>query len=113
MSLRVAIVADYLEEGWASMDLVAEMLSDHLRREHGDSIMRHAHPADHAAPPRRMAARRRDKVSMIDRLVARQWDYPRALAGVDRAGSTSITSSITVRAPRARAAARADARHLS
>ena len=25
-SLRVAVVADYLEEGWASMDLVAEML---------------------------------------------------------------------------------------
>ena len=81
MSLRVAIVADYLEEGWASMDLVAEMLSDHLRREHRDSIM-----ATLIRPtmPRRLGrmALLGEKVSMIDRLVARQWDYPRVLSGV-------------------------------
>ena len=30
--LRVAILADYLEEEWPSMDLVADMLYEHLRR---------------------------------------------------------------------------------
>jgi glycosyltransferase involved in cell wall biosynthesis len=36
--LRVAILADYLEEGWPSMDLVADMLMDRLREEHGADI---------------------------------------------------------------------------
>jgi glycosyltransferase involved in cell wall biosynthesis len=31
---RVAIISDFIEERWPSMDLVAEMLSDHLAREH-------------------------------------------------------------------------------
>jgi glycosyltransferase involved in cell wall biosynthesis len=33
---RVAVISDFLEEGWPSMDLVAEMLSDHLAREHAE-----------------------------------------------------------------------------
>ena len=33
---RVAVISDFIEEGWPSMDLVAEMLSDHLVREHGE-----------------------------------------------------------------------------
>src|SRR5208282_2020759 len=33
---RVAVISDFIEEGWPSMDLVAEMLSDHLAREHGE-----------------------------------------------------------------------------
>lgn len=36
--LRVALLADYLEEGWPSMDLIAEMLQDRLSREHAASI---------------------------------------------------------------------------
>ena len=36
--LRVALLADYLEEGWPSMDLVAEMLLDRLSREHAATI---------------------------------------------------------------------------
>ena len=36
--LRVALLADYLEEGWPSMDLVAEMLLDRLNREHAATI---------------------------------------------------------------------------
>jgi glycosyltransferase involved in cell wall biosynthesis len=81
MSLRVAIVADYLEEGWASMDLVAEMLTDHLRREHRDSIMATLIRPTMLRRLGRMALTG-EKASMIDRLVARQWDYPRALSGV-------------------------------
>ena len=36
--LRVAILADYLEEEWPSMDLVADMLYEHLRREHAPTV---------------------------------------------------------------------------
>ena len=85
MKLRVAVIADYTEEGWASMDLVAEMLLDHLGREHADgftpTLIRPSMPRRFsripALPPERTLA--------VDRVVARQWDYPRALAGaIDR-----------------------------
>jgi glycosyltransferase involved in cell wall biosynthesis len=33
---RVAVISDFIEEGWSSMDLVAEMLSDHLALEHSE-----------------------------------------------------------------------------
>jgi glycosyltransferase involved in cell wall biosynthesis len=36
--LKVAIVADYAEEGWASMDLVAEMLATRLARVHRNVV---------------------------------------------------------------------------
>jgi glycosyltransferase involved in cell wall biosynthesis len=36
--LRVAIVADFAEEGWPSMDLVADSLFDRLRLEHSDVV---------------------------------------------------------------------------
>jgi len=36
--LKVALVADYVEEGWASMDLVAEMLTARLASLHRDAI---------------------------------------------------------------------------
>src|SRR4029450_10936833 len=37
-NIRVAVIADYLEEGWPSMDLVADMLMEHLRKEHAGTI---------------------------------------------------------------------------
>lgn len=36
--LKVAVVADYAEEGWASMDLVAEMLATRLASTHRDVV---------------------------------------------------------------------------
>jgi glycosyltransferase involved in cell wall biosynthesis len=76
--LRVAIVADYAEEGWPSMDLVADMLLEHLRREHAGTI-------DAALIRPRMRRRLTrvpfvtGKLAMLDRTAARQWDYPRQL----------------------------------
>jgi glycosyltransferase involved in cell wall biosynthesis len=82
--IRVAIIADYLEEGWPSMDLVADMLFDRLQREHSGSI---------AAALVRPAMRRRvgrlpggSKTTLlqgIDRVTNRMWDYPRLMAGLD------------------------------
>lgn len=75
--LRVAIVADYAEEGWPSMDLVADMLFAHLQRRHAATI---APTLVRPRMPRRFGRLVRDgRLRTIDRIVARQWDYPRAL----------------------------------
>jgi glycosyltransferase involved in cell wall biosynthesis len=82
-ALRVAIVADYLEEGWPSMDLVADMLMTHLAQSHAGAI----DPTLVRPPmPRRLtrlglpAAR----AGILDRIAARQWDYTRALKALPR-----------------------------
>lgn len=81
--LRVAILADYLEEGWPSMDLVAEMLMDRLTREHASTI--------DVTLIRPALQRRLSRVSTrrlafgVDRMAARLWDYPR-FAGALSAG---------------------------
>jgi glycosyltransferase involved in cell wall biosynthesis len=81
--LRVAILADYLEEEWPSMDLVADMLVDHLRREHASTVTA---TLVRPAMPRRLTrlplAAAPAKAPVLDRALARQWDYPRALAAV-------------------------------
>jgi glycosyltransferase involved in cell wall biosynthesis len=77
--LRVAIVADYLEEGWPSMDLVADMLMSHLVQSHGDVV----EPTLVRPPmPRRLTRLRLpagSRADILDRIAARQWDYRRAL----------------------------------
>ena len=81
--LRVAILADYLEEGWPSMDLVADMLFEHLRGEHAGSILptliRPRMPRRLSRLPAGIAGA---KASVIDRAIARQWDYARHLRQV-------------------------------
>ncbi len=73
--LRVALLADYLEEGWPSMDLVAEMLLDRLSREHAATI--------EVSLIRPLLRRRLSRVSNqklafgVDRITGRLWDYPR------------------------------------
>jgi glycosyltransferase involved in cell wall biosynthesis len=77
--LRVAIVADLVEEGWPSMDLVADMLLDRLRAEHAGTV-----EAQLVRPPlRRRVSRAPGKTAFnVDRVINRFWDYPRALADV-------------------------------
>ncbi len=79
MSLpRLAMLADFREEHWASMDLCAEMLFRHLRAEHADWF-----DIEHICPPFR---RRLGRLPLVgarqlgqnaDRLANRFWDYPR------------------------------------
>jgi glycosyltransferase involved in cell wall biosynthesis len=80
--LRVAVIADYAEERWPSMDLVADMLISHLAAEHTGTIdatlVRPVMPkrltriarGAHGAPPG------------VDRVAARFVDYPRTLAAL-------------------------------
>lgn len=78
MTLRAAVIADYAEEGWPSMDLVADMLVSHLQREHAGAIeatlVRPAMPAR----LKRIAA----GAGSIDRVLARVLDYPRVLKSI-------------------------------
>ena len=77
---HLAVVADYLEEGWPSMDLFADMLCRQLALQHVADV-----EAERICPPyRRRAARlpfigsRRISVN-ADRVANRMWDYPRFL----------------------------------
>ena len=72
---RVGVVCDLLEEHWASMDLVAEMLVNHLREDFGNSV--------DVCPLRATSVRRFGLLGsagrrghLADRLVNRFWDYP-------------------------------------
>lgn len=68
--LRVAVIADYAEEYWPSMDLVADMLMAHLQSEHAETV-----DAALVRPVMRARLGRR-----ADRFVARFYDYPRVVA---------------------------------
>ncbi len=81
--MRVAVVADFAEERWPSMDLVADALLDRLRAEHANEI-----DAVLVRPPfkRRLtgtasAANSRSSKARFnaDRLLNRFIDYPRRL----------------------------------
>jgi glycosyltransferase involved in cell wall biosynthesis len=78
---RVALVSDLVEENWPSMDLVAEMLLEHLRREHHDIVS-----VTRICPPmRRRFTRDRStngKRFNTDRLLNRFWDYPRVASRI-------------------------------
>ncbi|MBF6559885.1 MAG: glycosyltransferase family 4 protein [Candidatus Binataceae bacterium] len=82
--LRVAVIADLVEEGWPSMDLVAEMLCDRLAVEHREELA-----ATLVRPPMvrrftRFAPQRGGRAAVklrfnADRLFNRFVDYPRYL----------------------------------
>jgi glycosyltransferase involved in cell wall biosynthesis len=77
---RVAVVSDFLEEQWLSMDLVAEMLVEQLRVEYAASF-----EVTQLRPRMASRARRLPLVGLgrvpfqIDRYLGRYWDYPRWL----------------------------------
>jgi glycosyltransferase involved in cell wall biosynthesis len=78
--LRVALLADYLEEEWPSMDLVAEMLLDRLTREHAATI-----DVTLIRPPlpRRLSRVSGQRLAFgVDRIAGRLWDYPRFVSSL-------------------------------
>jgi glycosyltransferase involved in cell wall biosynthesis len=77
-SPRVALVCDFLEENWPSMDLVADMLFEHLERQHaGDFSVTRLRPAMR----RRLGGLPFDSSLLrnADRFASRFIDYPRWL----------------------------------
>ena len=76
--LKVAIIADYLEEGWPSMDLVADMLLDRLQREHGNAVdPTLIRPSLRRRATRLRGLQRDTRAFGVDRIANRLWDYPR------------------------------------
>ncbi len=79
--LRVGVVCDLREEGWHSMDLVADMLLEHLPEVAAGQIV-----ATRLCPPMTPRLSRLpivgggDRARLGDRLTGRLWDYPRWLA---------------------------------
>jgi glycosyltransferase involved in cell wall biosynthesis len=71
---RLAVVCDFREEGWPSMDLVADMLLSELQRERSRVL------AERVMPPFRRRLSRVSRGSLArnaDRLANRMWNYPR------------------------------------
>lgn len=80
--LRVAIIADYAEELWPSMDLVADMLVSHLAAEHAETV---DPTLIRPVMPRRLtwiAGGLNTAPAGFDRIAARFFDYPRVLAAL-------------------------------
>lgn len=84
-TIRLGLVCDLLEEGWASMDLVADRILAHLR----DDWRGQVDPTP-IRPPMVRRATRLDRGPAagarrnVDRLLNRFWDYPRALGRLAR-----------------------------
>lgn len=73
MKPRLAVISDYLEEGWPSMDLAADQLTEGLRQA-GDCEVVQVRPAMRMRLSRiRAGASARN----VDRLINRFLDYPR------------------------------------
>jgi glycosyltransferase involved in cell wall biosynthesis len=77
--IRVAVICDFLEEHWTSMDLVADMLLAGLKTGHGEAIQ-----ADRIQPP--MTSMLGDQpppnyqlIKNIERGYNRFWKYPRTV----------------------------------
>ena len=80
---RLAVLADYPEEGWPSMDLVAEMLSEELRAKYARVFQAALIcPAFKRRFSRVPGIGRMRLAFSADRLVNRFWDYPRYVRGI-------------------------------
>lgn len=83
--LKVAVLADFLEEGWPSMDLVADMLIERLGAEHTGAVL----PTLVRPPMRRRAQvlpvpgdKQARAAYALDRAANRFWYYPREVARI-------------------------------
>jgi glycosyltransferase involved in cell wall biosynthesis len=77
---RLAVLADYREEGWTSMDLCAQMLADRLRDgEHARLRAELIRPRFRPRLARLPLIGRCGTAVNGDRLLNRMWDYPRAV----------------------------------
>lgn len=80
---RLELLRDFIEEGWASMELVSEMLSRTLREEFADEVSVSVCQPAFKARFGRLVPSRRTALSRLafnaDRLLNRHVDYPRHL----------------------------------
>ena len=80
-ALRVAIVCDYLEERWPSMDLIGDMLMQTLPAVSGGRVEAvQLRPRMNQRWSRLPVIGQSARMQLADRLTGRLWDYPRWLA---------------------------------
>lgn len=82
----IALVADYVEERWPSMDLAAEMLARELRRRGPVDVLRPRYRRRLGRAP--LPGRAGRLAANADRFLNRFWDYPRWLAA--KAGAADV-----------------------
>ena len=81
--IRVALICDYAEESWPSMDLVGQMIALHLEKHFPDEIKAVSiTPKFQRRFTRLPAASKRKAALNADRLLNRYYDYPRKLAEI-------------------------------
>ena len=85
--MKVALVCDYPQEGWPSMDLVGEMIGAHLEPA-GIDVTRVCPEFRRRAI--RMPGLKPTFAMNADRLINRMWDYPRHLKGVVKRGNNDL-----------------------
>lgn len=78
--VRLAVVSDFVEEGWYSMDLAADMLVREIAAVESTFVATQVRPAM-SLRFSRLGANRSHVAFNGDRLVNRFWDYPRYLRG--------------------------------
>jgi len=83
--MRLAVICDYAEENWHSMDLVAEMLLKNLRANHAAVVQ----PTGIRPPLKQRfgylpASGKQGFAFNADRLMNRFWDYPKLLKRIAR-----------------------------
>ena len=89
--IRLGVVCDYLEERWASMDLVAEMVLDQLaRRPAGEVAARAIRPAWQGRLDRLPLAGGSGLALNADRVANRYYDYPKHIRTVARSGEFDL-----------------------
>jgi glycosyltransferase involved in cell wall biosynthesis len=78
--LRLAIVCDYLEEGWVSMNFCAEMLMRYLQAEHRSQVQPTQILPAFRQRLQQVPSISKTKAFQIDRMLNCFWDYPRHLS---------------------------------
>ena len=83
MPIRVGVICDFREEGWHSMDLVADMLLDTLPAvSPGTIAATRLQPAMRQRFSRLPLLGRHRRAPLADRITGRFYDYPRWLLGI-------------------------------
>ena len=78
--IRLGILPDYMEEGWASMDLTAAMTSDLLVSNHAQVVeVTSLIPSFRSRLSKFPRLANTSFARNMDRLINRSWDYPRAV----------------------------------
>lgn len=79
--LRLALICDYLEEGWLSMNFCAEMLFNHLDAEHSSKMRsQQIRPAFQKRFGNIPWLNKKKSAFAMDRSINHFWDYPRHLS---------------------------------